>query len=59
MKPDKAERIRILFDSAEEDYPQKSTEFLMEVTCQRARYAFKMEIDHGDVAEALTKTYRK
>ncbi len=59
MKPDKAERIRNLFESTEEDFPHKSTEFLMEVTCQRANDAFKMNIDHGDVAEALQKTHRK
>ncbi len=58
MKPDKAERIRTLFDLTEEDFSGKSTEFLMEVTCQRYFAQYRHTIDHGDVAEALTKTAR-
>jgi len=55
MKLKTAKAIRAIFDEAEREFPDKSTEFLFEITCQRAA-AFEVEIDHADVAEALQKT---
>lgn len=55
MKAKKAESIRSIFDMSEEEFPDKSTEFLMEITCQRAALV-RLNIDHGDVAEALQQT---
>ena len=55
MKEKRAKDIRAIFDQVEEEFPDKSTEFLMEITCQRAR---GMDLDHGDVAEALQQTSR-
>ncbi len=58
MKAKTAQLIRSIFDSAEEDFPDKSTEFLVEITCQKAAF-IPLIIDHGDVAEALQQTSTK
>lgn len=56
MKLKTATKIRSIFDITEEDFPEKSTEFLMELTCQKAQSIYGMRIDHGDVAEAIQLT---
>jgi hypothetical protein len=57
MKRDAAQTLRDLFYEAETEFPDKSTAFLMEIVCGRARhYHLGFQPDHGDVAEALSKT---
>ncbi len=42
-----------LFDECEEQFPDKSTEFLLEITAERARMRGIKNCDCGDVTEAL------
>jgi hypothetical protein len=50
---EKRQRILVLWDIAEEEFPDKSTPFLMQIVCDRYLNQYHHEIDHGDVAEAL------
>ena len=46
--------LKELFDEVESEFPEKSTEFLLEVTAERARQmGIKPNCDSGDVAAAL------
>jgi len=56
MKAKTANYIKGLFDQAEAEFPDKSTEFLMEIVCQRAARTSGRILDHGDVAEALQQS---
>jgi hypothetical protein len=49
----KTERILQLWDEVDEWFPDKSTEFLMEMVCDRFRLMYHQGIDHGDVSTAL------
>lgn len=49
------DRILTIWNLVEADFPDKSTEFLMEMTCQRFRMQHGKYIGHDDVATALTK----
>lgn len=44
--------LKRIFQGLELEFPDKSTEFLMELTCQRALY-IGIKADHSDVADAL------
>lgn len=44
--------IRI-WGEVEDDFPTKSTEFLMTMVCDRYEIETGKRIDHGDVAETL------
>lgn len=56
MKTKKRERIAVLFELAEEQFPDKSTEFLFQIVCDRAWMQDRIRIDCADVAEALHET---
>lgn len=47
------EIINDIWDELEDDFPDKSTEFLMQMTCDIYRQRYGKEIDHGHVAAAL------
>jgi hypothetical protein len=49
----KTERILQLWDELDEEFADKSTEFLMEMVCDRFRLMYHQGIDHGDVSTAL------
>jgi len=51
---DQDKEILRIWDEAEEDFPDKSTEWLMQYTCDMYVGQFGKEIDHGDVAVALS-----
>lgn len=51
-KIDKAEVNRI-WDELEDEHPNASTEWLLQMTCDLYREFHKVEINHGDVAHAL------
>lgn len=47
-------RIKEVFDEAEKEFSDKSTEFILEITAQRVRdRKIKRDCDAGDVAEAI------
>lgn len=46
-------QINEIWDELEEMYPNKSTEWLMTLTCDLYQERHGQEIDHGDVALAL------
>ncbi len=46
-------RILALWNDLEEDFPDKSTEWIMSMVCDQYDMLYNSEIDHGDVAEAL------
>lgn len=48
-----------LWDQAEDDFPDKSTGFLMQIVCDRYKMVHRQEIDHGDVATALYEHHEK
>lgn len=57
MTQDTAHRIRQVWDELESQLPDKSTEFLLEVTAQECGQKHpKLTLFAGDVAEALTIT---
>ena len=45
--------IRDLWDEIEDEFPDKSTEFLMQMVCDRGHIMYRWDIHHGDVADAL------
>jgi len=49
----KDKRICEIWDEIEDDFPDKSTEWLMAATCERYLLLYEREIDNGDVATAL------
>lgn len=54
------ERIADLFDAIETEFPDKSTEFLLELTAHNARRrGIKKKCDSGDVADALFQRHEK
>jgi len=47
-------RIKEVFNETENDFPDKSTEFVLEITAQRCvERKIKRDCDAGDVAEAI------
>ena len=56
MKQKKAKALAEFFDEAENDFPDKSTEFLLEIAAERARHRGYHGVDCGDIAEALFQT---
>ncbi|XAI96649.1 hypothetical protein [Synechococcus phage Ssp-JY38] len=56
VKPeDRNREIAKLFDEIADDHDEKSTIWLMQMTCDRWYQAHGEEIDHGDVATALAE----
>lgn len=53
VKVETSENIRQLWGEIEDEFPDKSTPFLMQMVCDRGRLMYRWDIDHGDVAEAL------
>lgn len=57
MKLTFARKIRTVWDEMENEFDDKSTEFLLEVTAQTVRERFNIpDFDCGDVAKALELT---
>jgi hypothetical protein len=54
MTPQKSQLIREIFKETENDFPDKSTEFLLEVAAERCRNNGIKGTDCSDVAEALS-----
>jgi hypothetical protein len=48
-------KIIEIWNEVEDDFPAKSTEFLLAVTCDRYQQFYGREIDNGDVAAALAE----
>lgn len=49
-------KIREVFNETDNDYEDKSTEFVLEVTAQRCvERKIKSDCDAGDVAEAISE----
>lgn len=42
-----------VWNEVEDDFPDKSTEFLMAMTCDRYRERYGRDIDNADIAGAL------
>ena len=55
MKETFNERICRLWDDAEDDFPDKSTEFLMQIVCDRYCMETNQDIDNADIAVALAE----
>jgi hypothetical protein len=55
MKPTNM-NIRELWHDIEDEFPDKSTEFLMQMVCDRGHFMYNWDIDHGDVSTALVET---
>ena len=53
MNEAEGKRIADLFDELEGNEPEKSTEYLFQMTVNSAAHRFGMEIDSSDVADAL------
>lgn len=53
LKKGDLKRIGECWDEAETIGPDKSTEWLMQMTCDLFEQRYGRSIDHGDVAEAL------
>ena len=51
----KTEKIIRIWDEAEEDEHNGSTEYLMQIVCDRYYFETGKRIDNGDVSSALTK----
>lgn len=49
------QNILACWQNAEQDFPDKSTEFLMEIACQYYHVMTKRRIDCSDVADVLVK----
>ncbi len=49
----RSKRICDLWNEIEDDFPDKSTEWLMAMVCDHYLTQYGHEIDNGDVAEAL------
>ena len=56
MKLKLAIKIRRMFDLVETIFPDKSTEFLLEVTVQQCRDKYHICIDASDIVEAFKLT---
>lgn len=54
MKVKTKKKLKQLFDEAEEQFPDKSTAFLLEIAAQKAHQLGMQHVDSGDIAEALT-----
>lgn len=46
-----------IWDELEGEFPEKSTEFLMQMTCDVYQQRHGQKIDHGHVAAALGEVY--
>ncbi len=55
MKQAKADALTAIFNDAEAEFSHKSTEFLFEITRQRAA-SIGMEVNAADIAEALQQS---
>ena len=53
MKLKIKERIQRVFKEVEQEEPDKSTEYLFEITRQRLELEYRMHCDASDIAEAL------
>lgn len=53
-RPPNYQWIKELFAEVEEEFEGKSTEFYFQMTCDRYQMRYGQEIDHGDVANALS-----
>lgn len=56
MKKRTAVRIREIWDSIETEDPEISTERLLQMVCDRALIEMGIELDHGDVSDAILVT---
>lgn len=56
MKLKKAEALDKIFREVDRDFPDKSTEFCLEVAAERARHQGYHGVDCSDIAEALFVT---
>ncbi len=53
MEKNKAMKIAALFSETKGNEPEKSAEYLFQMTVDRAKQQYGMDIDSSDVAEAL------
>jgi len=51
----RTKRIVDTFNIVERDYPKKSTEWLMAMTADKLYLLYKIDVDNGDIAAALSK----
>jgi hypothetical protein len=59
MKTSTAKKLRATFEWVETMFPDKSTEFLLEVAAQEASRVMRTPFDCSDIAEALVETGRE
>lgn len=52
-----AKRIMETWDEVEDEFPDKSTEWLIQMTCDRYTIKYGKEIDNADVVSALADNY--
>ena len=54
MSDETRKLVKTTWDLVEEEFPDKSTEFLIEMTAQRVRLCYGRIIDNADVCEAIS-----